>query len=296
MSEPRAVPVGVLDTPARQGARGPVLRRLTSSAAVYGLLGLAVLVVAVPLLWMLATAFKTDGQIVNLRAPLWPTTFAVGNLAQAWSRAPFPRYFLNSAVFSVSATLGQVGSGLLAGYAFAKFDFPGKRALFYVALSGFMVPFTVVIVPVVEILGGLHWLDTYQGLIVPNIASALGAFLFRQFFAGTPPELGEAAGIDGASDLRIFLSVYTPLARPMIAAFAIISFLTNWNNFLFPLIVTNSTSMMVLPLGLSVFQTQFSVAYNLIMAASLITIVPILVVAMVAQRQIVEGITLGAIQ
>ncbi|MGH7921020.1 MAG: carbohydrate ABC transporter permease [Candidatus Dormibacteraceae bacterium] len=295
MTDPPAVTAPAA-APPRSRPGGPLRRRLASNTAVYVLVAIALLVVALPLLWMLATAFKTDGQIVDLRSPLWPTSLDLGNLAQAWARAPFPRYFLNSAIFSVAATLGQVGSGLLAGYAFARFDFPGKRVLFYVALSGFMVPFTTVIVPVVEILGDLGWLDTYQGLIVPNIASALGAFLFRQFFAGVPRELGEAASIDGASDFRIFRSVYAPLARPMIAAFAIISFLTNWNNFLFPLIVTNSTDMMVLPLGLSVFETQFSVAYNLIMAASLITIVPILIVAVAAQRQIVEGITLGAIQ
>lgn len=271
-------------------------RALVAHGVVYAAVGLAVLVVAFPLLWMLGSALKTNGQIVNLAAPLWPTHLAWSNIVKAWEGAPFPRYFLNSGIFGVSTTIGQIATGLLAGYAFAKFDFPGKRALFYVTLSGLMVPFAIVIVPVVQILGMLHWLNTYQGLIVPNLASALGAFLFRQFFLGAPPELGEAARIDGASEARIFRSVYLPLARPMIAAFGIISFLINWNNFLFPLVVTNSTNMMVLPLGLSVFETQFTVEYNLIMAASLIAIVPVLLVAMAAQRHILEGITLGAVQ
>ncbi|MHB8293158.1 MAG: carbohydrate ABC transporter permease [Acidimicrobiales bacterium] len=271
-------------------------RAWAAHGVVYAAVGLAVLVVAFPLLWMLGSALKTNGQIVNLAAPLWPTHLAWSNIVKAWEGAPFPRYFLNSGIFGVSTTIGQIATGLLAGYAFAKFDFPGKRALFYVTLSGLMVPFAIVIVPVVQILGMLHWLNTYQGLIVPNLASALGAFLFRQFFLGAPPELGEAARIDGASEARIFRSVYLPLARPMIAAFGIISFLINWNNFLFPLVVTNSTNMMVLPLGLSVFETQFTVEYNLIMAASLIAIVPVLLVAMAAQRHILEGITLGAVQ
>ena len=137
----------------------------------------------------------------------------------------------------------------MAGYAFAMFDFPGKRVLFYVLLCGLMVPFTVVIVPVVQILATFHWLNTYQGLIVPNIAFALGTFLFRQFFFGAPPELGEAARIDGASEWRIFYKIYSPLARPVIAALGIIAFLTNWNNFLFPLIVVNTTNMNVVSTG-----------------------------------------------
>jgi multiple sugar transport system permease protein len=148
----------------------------------------------------------------------------------------------------------------------------------------------------VQILADLHWLNTYQGLIVPNIASALGAFLVRQFYLGMPYELGEAARIDGASEWKVFFRVYAPLATPIVAAFAIISFLQNWNNFLFPLIVVNSTNMEVVSQGLSVFQDQFSVNYDPLMSAALIVITPILVVAVVAQRRIVEGIMLGAIQ
>jgi multiple sugar transport system permease protein len=262
---------------------------------VYTLLGVAVLLVVFPLLWMAATAVKTDGQVLDLSAPLWPTQFVWSNLVHAWQDAPFGRWYLNTVVFSVAATIGQLLTGLLAGYAFAMFDFPGKRLLFYVVLSGLMVPFSAIIVPVAQLLGDLHWLNTYQGLIVPNLASALGTFLFRQFFAGTPHELAEAARLDGAGEFRIFLQVFTPLARPVIAALGIITFLQNWNNFLFPLIVVNSTNLDVISQGLAVFQTQFSVQYTLIMAASLIAVVPVLAVAIAAQRHIVEGISIGAI-
>jgi ABC-type glycerol-3-phosphate transport system permease component len=128
--------------------------------------------------------------------------------------------------------------------------------LFYVVLSGLMIPFTVVLVPVVQLLADVHWVNTYQGLIVPNLASALGCFLYRQFFLAAPLELGEAARIDGASELRIFWSVYRPLAQPMTAAFTIIAFLQNWNNFLFPLIAVNATDMEVVSQGLSVFSSS----------------------------------------
>lgn len=267
----------------------------TRRAVVYLLLGVAVLIVIFPLVWMALTAVKSNGQIVNPAAPLWPTHAYWSNISTAWRQAPFARWYLNTAVFAVGATLGQLASGLLAGYAFAMFDFPGKRLLFIVAISGLMVPFSVIIVPMAQILADLHWLNTYQGLIVPNIASALGAFLFRQFFLGVPLQLGEAARIDGASELRIFLRVYAPLARPVIAALAIILFLQNWNNFLFPLIAVNTTKMEVLSQGLSVFRSQFTTEYNLIMAAALVAIVPVLAVAIAAQRHIIEGITLGAL-
>ena len=263
--------------------------------AVYALLGLAVLIVVFPLVWMALTAVKSNGQIVNPAAPLWPTHVYWHNIVHAWRQAPFARWYFNTAVFAIGATVGQLISGLLAGYAFAMFDFPGKRVLFIVAISGLMVPFSAIIVPISQVLADLHWLNTYQGLIVPNIASALGAFLFRQFFLGTPLQLGEAARIDGASEFKIFLRVYAPLARPVIAALAIILFLQNWNNFLFPLIAVNTTKMEVLSQGLSVFQSQFNTEYNLIMAAALITIVPVLMVAVAAQRHIIEGITMGAL-
>ncbi|MEV6981804.1 carbohydrate ABC transporter permease [Sphaerisporangium sp. NPDC051017] len=268
---------------------------LARRAVVYLLLGLAVLIVAFPLFWMAVSALKTDAEIVNPAAPLWPAEPQWSNIGQALSQAPFGRWYLNTAIFGVAATAGQLTTGLLAGYAFALLEFPGRRLLFLVALSGLMVPFSAIIVPMSQLLGDLGWLNTYQGLIVPNIASALGAFLFRQFFLGTPRELGEAARLDGASEPRVFLSVYAPLARPMIAALAIILFLQNWNNFLFPLIVVNTTDMSVLSQGLSVFQSQFTTQYNLIMAASLVTVVPVLLVAVAAQRHIIEGITLGAL-
>jgi ABC-type glycerol-3-phosphate transport system permease component len=263
--------------------------------AIYGVVVVSVLAVLFPLLWMVAAALKTDAQIIDPSAPLWPADPQWSNLAVAWDTAPFGRFFVNTAIFSVVTTAGQIATGLLAGYAFAMFDFPFKRVLFYLVLSGLMIPFTVVLVPVVQELADVGWINTWQGLIVPNLASALGCFLFRQFFFSAPAELGEAARIDGASEWRIFWSVYRPLARPMTAAFTIIAFLQNWNNFLFPLVVTNSEKLMMISQGLTIFSGQISkVTFNLLMAGSLIAVVPVLVVAMFAQRRIVEGLALGA--
>jgi ABC-type glycerol-3-phosphate transport system permease component len=271
---------------------------LPTRIVVYVLVALSVLLVLFPLLWMVLSALKTNGQIINPNAPLLPTHWQWSNIAKAWDAAPFGRYLLNSAIFSVITTAGQIATGLLAGYAFAMFDFPLKRVFFYTVLSGLMIPFTVVLVPVVQLLADVHWIDSWQGLLVPNIASALGCFLFRQFFLGVPLELGEAARIDGAGEWRIFFSVYRPLAQPMIAAFTMIAFLQNWNNFLFPLVVTNSQKLMMVSQGLTVFQADpiNKVSYNLLMAGSLIAVVPILVVAMAAQRKVVDGLSLGAVR
>lgn len=271
--------------------------RLPAKIAVYFLVTVSVLIVAFPLLWMIAAALKTQSEIISPNAPLWPARPQWSNLPDAWNIAPFGRFFLNTAIFSAVTTAGQIAVGMLAGYAFAMFDFPAKRVLFYLVMSGLMIPFTVVIVPVVQMLADFGWISTWQGLLVPNIASALGTFLFRQFFLSAPAELGEAARIDGASEWRIFAAVYRPLAQPMTAAFTVIAFLQNWNNFLFPLLVTSKESLMMISQGLTEFQGQITgVAYNLLMAGSLIAVIPVLIVAMVAQRRVVEGLTLGAVR
>jgi multiple sugar transport system permease protein/sn-glycerol 3-phosphate transport system permease protein len=271
--------------------------RLPAKIAVYFLAAVSVLLVAFPLLWMISAALKTQSEIIDPNASLLPLHLQWSNISRAWNIAPFGTFFLNTAIFSVVTTTGQIATGMLAGYAFAMFDFPAKRVLFYLVMSGLMIPFTVVIVPVVQLLADVGWINTWQGLLVPNIASALGCFLFRQFFLSAPLELGEAARIDGASEWRIFWSVYRPLAQPMTAAFTVIAFLQNWNNFLFPFLVTSSERLMMISQGLTVFQGQITgVAYNLLMAGSLIAVIPVLIVAMVAQRKIVEGLTIGAVR
>ncbi len=270
--------------------RMPLLSRVT----VYTLVAIAAFFVLFPLLWMFISALKSNAEIIDPHSPLIPTHWQWSNIGDAWNAAPFGRFFANTAIFSVVTTIGQVFTGILAGYAFAMFEFPGRRVLFYAVLSGLMIPFTVVLVPVVQILADFGWIDTYQGLIVPNLASALGCFLYRQFFLSAPADLGESARIDGASEWRIFFSIYRPLAQPMTAALTTIVFLQNWSNFLFPLVVTNSENLMMVSQGLTVFQGQLKgTQYNLLMAGSLIAVVPILIVALAAQRRVVDGLMLG---
>jgi multiple sugar transport system permease protein len=261
----------------------------------YALVAIAAFAVLFPLIWMALSALKSDADIINPDAPLIPHDWLWSNIPAAWTAAPFGRFFLNTAIFAVATTAGQVVTGLFAGYAFAMFVFPGRRVLFYGVLSGLMIPFTVVLIPVVELIADFGWMDSYQGLIVPNIASALGCFLYRQFFLSAPADLAESARIDGASELTIFWSIYRPLAQPMTAALTTILFLQNWNNFLFPLVVTTRESLMMISQGLTVFQGQLrGTQINLLMAGSLIAVVPVLIVAMVAQRRVVDGLMIGA--
>lgn len=260
----------------------------------YPLLVVVGFIMALPLIWMILTAFKSNGQVLNMTSPILPHPFEWSNIQQAWTSAPFGRFYLNSIIFSVAATLGQVLTSAMSGYAFARFRFPGREALFYLTLTGLMIPFVVVMIPVVQLVNAFHWLNTYQGLIVPNIQSAFGMFLFRQYFLSISAEVEDAATVDGASLARRFATIALPMARPIVSAFGLLAFLVNWNNFLYPLLVTKTTNMMVVPLGLSIFQSQYTTYYNLLMAAALIAVVPVLVVSVFAQRAIVNGITLGS--
>ena len=260
----------------------------------YPVIVIAGFVMALPLIWMILTALKSNGQVLNLAAPVIPQPFEWGNLVQAWDSAPFGRFYLNSLIFTVGATAGQVLTSAMSGYAFARFRFPGREVFFYLTLTGLMIPFVTVMVPVVQLVNDFHWLNTYQGLIVPNLQSAFGMFLFRQYFLSLPADVEDAATVDGASIIRRFATIAVPLARPIRSAFARLSFLVNWNNFLYPLLVTKTQNMMVVPLGLSIFQSQYTTYYNLLMAAALIAVVPVLIVSIFAQRAIVNGITLGS--
>ena len=260
----------------------------------YPLIVIAGFIMALPLIWMILTALKSNGQVLNMAAPILPSPVQWGNLVQAWDSAPFGRFYLNSIIFTVCATAGQVLTSAMSGYAFARFRFPGRDLFFYLTLTGLMIPFVTVMVPVVQLVNDFHWLNTYQGLIVPNIQNAFGMFLFRQYFLSLPADVEDAATVDGASLIRKFLVVALPLARPIISAFALLAFLVNWNNFLYPLLVTKTQNMMVVPLGLSIFQSQYTTYYNLLMAAALIAVVPVLIVSIFAQRAIVNGITLGS--
>jgi multiple sugar transport system permease protein len=183
-----------------------------------------------------------------------------------------------------------------AAYALARLDFPGKTVAFLIVLATLMVPYQITLVPLFQTVFNLHWLDTYQGLIVPRATSAFGIFLLRQFFLSVPRELDQAARIDGAGEFRIYWSVMMPLAKPALATLAVFHFMNNWNDFLWPLVITSSEDMRTLPAGLTLFSGQFVIDHGVLMAGATISLLPLALAFFFAQRYFVQGIATTGIK
>ncbi len=248
----------------------------------------------VPFLWMLSTSLKVPREIFTYPPQLIPTEWAWSNYRDAFTALPFGRFYLNSIFVSVSSTLIQIGSASLAAFAFSRLRFKGRDPLFLLYLATLMIPFQVTMIPNFIIISRvLNWYDTFNALILPTSFSAFSVFLLRQFFRGLPMEMDEAARMDGATSLRIWWQIILPLSGPALAALAIFVFLGSWNSFLWPLVVTTSMDMRTIPVGLSAFQGQYNTQWNLLMAGSVIALLPVLVVYMLGQNWFQRGITLS---
>jgi multiple sugar transport system permease protein len=278
-----------LDIPRPRRRRG-----LTPGAlALHAFLLAGSVVMLLPFAWMLSTSLKTPPETFAY-PPIWiPKTIAWDNYSKTVAAMPFGRFYLNSLIVTISVTAIQILSSSLAAFAFARLRFRGRNALFLLYLATLMIPFQVTMIPNFIIVRLLGWYDTYQALILPPAFSAFSTFLLRQYFMGIPCDRDEAARIDGASSFRIWWSIILPLSGPVLAALAIFVSLNTWNDFLWPLIVTNSPEMRTLPVGLSTFQGQFKVEWNLLMAGSVIAMLPMLIVYIIGQRWFIRGITLS---
>lgn len=243
-----------------------------------------------PFVWMVLTSFKTDKDIFSAPDQIWPAHWSVFAYFDIWAQLPFARLFFNSLAFAGGVTLLSVFFDSLAAYALARLDFPGKTLAFYVVLATLMVPYQVTLIPLFQLVFDLKWLDTYQGLIVPRAANAFGIFLLRQFFVSVPKDLDAAARIDGASEFSIYLRIMMPLAKPALATLAVFSFMSNWNDFLWPLVVTSSTDMRTLPAGLTLFAGDYIVDYAILMAGATISLAPLAMAFFFIQRYFVQGI------
>jgi multiple sugar transport system permease protein len=281
-------------TLAKNGARQP-------QGLQWGRLTLHIILMAgafimlLPFLWMVSTSLKTRTDVLREFPPhLIPTTFMISNYSTALSSLPFGRFYLNSLIVAGSVTLLQLFTSSLAAFAFARLRFKGRTVLFFLYLIGLMIPFPVLLLPNFIIIRQLGWFDTFLALIVPPAFSAFSIFLLRQYYRGFPMEYDEAARIDGASSLRIWWNIILPNSKPALAALAIFIFLGTWNDFLWPLVVTNSQAMRTLPVGLSAFQGQFTVRWELLMAASVVALIPVLVIYLFAQRWIITGLSVSS--
>jgi multiple sugar transport system permease protein len=247
------------------------------------------LVMAFPFLWMASSALKNDVEAFATPPTIWPHKPTLINFHHAFALADFPRLFMNSLIVSVIATLLQVFTSGLAGYAFARMHFRGKNVLFLVYLATMMVPLQVIVVPLFLEMRALNLVDSYAALILPSIATAFGVFLIRQAMLAIPRELEEAAILDGANHWQIFRTVAAPLARPSFATLGILSFMATWNSFLWPLIAIYSPEKMTLPLGLSNLQGQYSTDWPMIMAGTTLAVIPVTIVYFILQKQITQS-------
>lgn len=246
-----------------------------------------------PFGWMLATSLKAPPQIFTYPPTLIPNPVMWQNYLDTVQAMPFGRFYLNSLFVAVSVTTIQILTASLAAFAFARLRYWGREILFLVYLATLMIPFQVTMIPNFILVRYLRWYDTFYALIVPTAFSAFAVFLLRQYFLGIPVELDEAARMDGASSLRIWARIIMPLSGPVLAALTIFVFLGSWNDFLWPLVVTNSNNTRTIPVGLASFQGQFNTDWHLLMAGSVIALLPVLLVYVLAQKRFVEGITLS---
>ena len=263
---------------------------ISTRYALYAALILGSVIMLAPFLIMLVVSLFPNEAFLARRFPLDQLTLA--NYAETFRVVPFSRYFLNSTIVTVSVTVLQILISSLAAFAFARLRFRGREALFLLYLATLMIPAQVTLIPNFLIIRNLRWYDTYMALIVPGMFSALSTFLLRQYYRGIPLDLDEAARMDGASSFRIWLQVIVPLSWPVMAALAIFTFQATWNDFLWPLVVTGSDEMRTIPIGLSYFVGQYGTSWNLLMAGSVIALLPVLVIYLLAQKTFVQGITL----
>ena len=270
--------------------------RRIGTSILYALFSVVAFVFMLPFFLMLSSAFKTSAEILRIPPTLIPRDPSFSSFRTVIEEAPYFRWFGNSLLVSLSITALVLLTSSLAGYIFAKFTFPGRNAIFVVLLTTMMVPFPVLLIPSYLVVNELGLINSLFALIVPSMASAFGIFLMRQFIAGVPNDLIEAARLDGASEWAIYARIVVPLVRPPMAALGIFTFLAAWNDYLWPLIVINDIEKSTLPLALTFFNSQHAQRYDLVMAAAAMAVIPVIIVFVIFQRQIVNALVLAGMK
>ena len=275
-------------------ARRDLTRRRLAQGASYAVLTVVTLIMLLPIYAAITIASSgSDQDVDGLRFHGFQL---VGNLRDLFADGTFPRYLLNSVIVAGIAAVLDVAISAAAGYALARLTFPGRRVLFAVVVATLSLSPAVVIVPTYVMMRWVGWLDSYQGLILPGAVSAFGVFLVRQFALGIPPQLLHAARIDGAGEWRIFTRLAVPLLRPALLTLFLLSFLAQWDNLIWPLIVANNPDLWTLPVGLAGFEGEHGTNYHLLLTATLVSIVPPLLILAALQRYYVSGLTLGGVK
>lgn len=254
------------------------------------------IVFALPLLWMVLSSFMSNAQINQFPPTIIPDSLHLDGWKTVLSDSQFPKWFLNSTIVSGVTVVSNLVFCSLAGYAFARMKFRGSTTLFLLILLTLIIPFQITMIPTFIVIDKLGMVDTLAGLIVPSLVMPLGVFLMRQFFMNLPREIEEAARIDGCSRLGVLWHVALPLAAPALSTLAALTFLLMWNDLLWPLIAITSDEMMTLPLGLTTFQGQHTQDFAAVMAGNVITVTPVLIAFMLAQKTFIQSLTSSAVK
>ena len=288
MSEERISVAESMQASSKSGASWRNLKG--GNLLIWGLLVVGALIMVFPLYWMFATAIRPREELFSGEFRLLPSDLIWSNFSQAWGKLPFALFYLNSILIALIAVAATVFINLLAGYTFAKYEFPGRNILFLLLISTLMIPIQVIMVPEFLIVSALGWVNTYAGVIAPRAAEAFGIFMVRQFMVSIPDELIEAARLDGAGEFKIFWKVILPLSWPVVAVLTIFTFMWRWNDFAWPLVVLQDREAYTVPLGLNLMKGQFFTDWTGIMSMSLVSILPMLGVFIFFQRYFIQGI------
>lgn len=291
LQEEISLPQTQIATPA--GRRHAYAMKILGYAAIV----LAVVAIGLPLYWTVSASFKTSQEIYRFPPTWFPQEPILSNYSDAWNAAPFGRYYINSIIVTLAGTAFEVYFAVTSAFALVFLRFPGKNFVFLLLLAALMIPREITIVPNYLTIAALGWINTYQGIVMPGAAVAFGTFLLRQAFRTLPHEVLEAARVDGAGHLRTLWSVVLPMAMPAVVTMTLLSVVSKWNDFLWPLVVTNTTEMRVLPIGVYwLLNQEGTFNWGVIMAGSLFLIIPVLFVFLWVQRFIVDGIAAGAVK
>ena len=262
----------------------------------YALLAIGSVLVAFPLLLALSYSFMSESEIASFPPPLFRLAPSLDNYAKVLASIPIGRYLLNSFIVSIAVVIGQLITASLAAYAFSFLAFRGRNLLFFVFLSTLMIPWEATIIPNYMTIRDLGWLDTYQGLAVPFMATAFGTFLLRQAFLQIPRELWDSSRIDGATSFRFLRTMVIPLSRPALGTVAIYGFLSTYNQYFWPLLITNQTLMRTTQVGVAQLRFEETLRWGLVMAGVIMVAVPTLALLVIGQRQLIRGLTAGAVK
>lgn len=256
----------------------------------YGLLFIMTAIYLGPFLFSLSISFNAEQDVFSWPIKLLPEEWTLDNYQRVWQDLPFGTWLLNSVTITVIQTICNVFFASLAGFAFARLNFPGKNIIFSLLLASLMIPGIILLVPKFIILNEFHLINTYGGLILPGLVSVVNIFLMKQFFETIPKDLEEAALIDGCSYFRIFWQIFLPVSKPALAAVAIYTFQGSWNEFMWPVIVTTTRDMFTLPVGMAFLKNEFSVQWPLLMAGTILISLPTIAIFLIFQRYFVQGV------